>query len=159
MSRHLHLLLWNPHQGWTPIPPFVGDTLSYFDLASAKLMPNTWRILLRLRVMFEVQNIFFSTSILLYFYSLQKNSNKKHLNMLNAWKKWKLLQDTTTCNKHWQHRYFFVKGEQRQKNSSSSSIPIRNTWNLNFGEAFNLKREFTHSSKLFNLCYVFQITP
>lgn len=58
--------------------------------------------------------------------------------LLTAWKKRKLLLDTTTCNKHWQNCDLFVKGEWDQNNPSSCSRPIKNTWNLTFGKTFIL---------------------
>lgn len=63
---------------------------------------------------------------------------------MTAWKWRKLFLNTTTCDKHWQQRYFFVQANWGQYHHSLASRPVLSIWNLNFGEALDqIEKEWT----------------
>ncbi|KAF3455874.1 hypothetical protein FNV43_RR00516 [Rhamnella rubrinervis] len=83
--------------------------LKYFNLALGQLMPNGWRYLLGLIVLFEQLRQHIDMPIFLHFFYLKPGGEGRYA--FYARKQTKLLTGAPTSDKGWKDRYFFIKKE------------------------------------------------
>lgn len=93
-----------------PIPSTIHYFLSHLYFAHAQLMVNYWHIFSRTCILVQVPQYHPNA-----FYNLPFQQTTREVRwkifQLNAQANMKLQQDTITCDKNWQDRFFFKKGD------------------------------------------------
>ena len=117
--------------------------LVYYDLAPGQLMPNTWRILLGLRILSERHKVQFGLGCLLHNYYLKEHLiDTGRYSLVPRSKKKELIIDTKSNDKLWKDTFLFAKGP-----------PVDGPWRMG-GEEYQYQRVWNRYGKFFENCQV-----
>ncbi|KAL5861375.1 hypothetical protein ACOSQ4_002671 [Xanthoceras sorbifolium] len=134
-----------------------GKVLDHFELALGQLMPNSWRILLRLDLLCTREGIVFELPDLFYTYSMREYDTEKGRYNLNLRVNRKhLITELTTNDRSWKDMYFFARG-LLVKWPIGDSV-VRTTWSKASGSLTLLCRVirlYTCSRTVLNFLFVF----
>lgn len=111
--RYVYVLLFSSLAFRFPIMKFVKEIFVYYDLAPAQLMPDAWRILLKMEVLTEKFRIKFLVTKFINYYSLVENSDNLGRYFFRLRHKYSSIIDSPTSNKLWKSKFIFVRGSLR----------------------------------------------
>ena len=90
-----------------PVHPFIADVCNYFGVPLGSLVPNTFRLLCGVVVLFKIHNIPLRPEVFFYFYYPKQAEPGTF--MFQARPGLVFFNKLPTSNKHWKDYYFYLR--------------------------------------------------
>ena len=90
-----------------PIHPFFVEVCNFFGIPLGSLVPNTFRLLCGVVVLFKIHNIPFRPEVFYYFYYPKQSESGTY--MFQARPGLVFFNKLPSSNKHWKEFYFYIR--------------------------------------------------